>query len=262
MGHAGKQLGELWRYRELCWTLCQRDIKVRYKQTVLGVVWAVLQPIVMMLIFSFIFGRLAKIPSDGFPYPVFVFSGLLAWNFFSSAVSAGGSSMVGAANLISKVYFPRLVIPISSIGVSCVDFVISLLLLIIIMFFYSVPFSSQLILFPVFTLGMALTALGISAWLSAVTVVYRDFRFVVPFAIQIGMYLTPVIYPLTFIPEQFRWLIYLNPIAGWVTGIRASILGTPIDWVAVSVSAIFSIAILVLGVRYFGRAERRFADVI
>jgi lipopolysaccharide transport system permease protein len=255
-------LTELWQYRELAWMMTLRDIKVRYKQTVLGVAWAVIQPLTSMLIFTFIFGRLAKIPSDGFPYPVFVFSGLLAWNFFSTAVSSGGMSTLAASNLISKVYFPRLIIPLSSIGVSVIDFLVALFLLVVIMAFYSISPNWQLVLFPFFFFGLAVVAVGMSTWLAAITVVYRDFRFVVPFMLQIWMYITPVIYPLSFIPEKWRWLTYLNPVSGWVAGLRSSILGTPIDWIGVAVSCGLTIVILMLGLRYFERSERRFADVI
>lgn len=239
-----------------------RDIKVRYKQTVLGVVWAIIQPVTTMVIFTFIFGRLAKIPSDGFPYPIFVFSGMLAWNLFSSAVSSGGVSMVGASGMISKVYFPRLIVPIASIGVSAIDFLVSFCILLILMLSYSVAFNWQLIFFPLFVFGLLFAAIGLSTWLTAITVVYRDFRFVLPFMIQIWMYVTPVIYPLSFIPEQWQWLIYLNPIAGWVGGIRSSILGTPIEWNSVLSSLVFTMLLLNFGLRFFQRAERRFADVI
>lgn len=255
-------LKELWDYRELLWVMMMRDIKVRYKQTVLGVAWAVIQPVITMIIFTFIFGRLAKIPSDGIPYPVFVFSGLLAWNFFSSAISAGGSSLVGASSLISKVYFPRLVVPLASIGVGVVDFMIASSILLLLMMFYSISFTVQILLLPVFFLGLLVTTIGLSAWLSAITVTYRDFRFVIPFMLQIWMYLTPVIYPISFIPEKWRWLMYLNPLQGWVDGLRSAFLGQSIDWIGISVSLMFSIIILFLGVRYFEKAERRFADVI
>jgi len=255
-------LSELWEYRELAWVMMMRDIKVRYKQTVLGVTWAIIQPLTTMLIFTFIFGRLAQIPSDGIPYPVFVFSGLIAWTFFSSAVSSGSASMVGASSMISKVYFPRLVVPLASIGVSVIDFAISLVLLAVIMAIYGIAPSWQLIFFPFFAVGLALAAVGTSTWLTSVTVVYRDFRFVIPFMMQMWMYITPVIYPVSFIPENYRWLIFLNPILGWVDGARAAILGTPIDWAAVMFSTVFTLLILYFGLRYFERSERRFADVI
>jgi len=256
------RLNELWEYRELVWMMMLRDVKVRYKQTVLGVAWAVIQPVTTMVIFTLIFGRLANIPSDGLPYPVFVFSGLIAWTFFSSAVSAGGTSMIGAAGMISKVYFPRMVVPIASIGVSVIDFAVSFCILIIIMVIYSIAPGWQVVFFPFFALGLAAAAIGASAWLTAITVVYRDFRYVLPFMMQIWMYVTPVIYPVSFIPEKWRWIIYFNPVLGWIDGIRSSILGRPIDWSAVGVSAVCTLALLFFGLKYFERSERRFADVI
>lgn len=261
-GWRSLDFAELWRYRELLLALSLRDVKVRYKQTVLGVAWAVIQPLTAMAIFSIIFGRLAKIPSDGLPYPVFVFSGLLAWNFFSAAVSASGNSLLSAGGMISKVYFPRIIVPLAAIGVSIIDFLIASLILVILMLYYQVPFTAQLSLVPFLFVGLALAATGIGAWLSAVTVSYRDFRFVIPFALQIWMYITPVIYPLSFIPEKWRWLISLNPILGWVEGIRSAFLGRAMDWQAVGLSALLTAALLFVGFRYFERAERRFADVI
>jgi len=255
-------LQELWRYRELLFTLAMRDIKVRYKQTVLGIVWAVLQPLTAMVIFSVIFGSLAKIPSDGLPYPVFVFSGLLAWNFFSTAINSGGTSLLSAGGMISKVYFPRIIVPLASIGVSIVDFLIAVLILLVLMLVYSVPFSVSMVLVPVFFIGLVGTVIGVSTWLSAVTVAYRDFRFVIPFMLQIWMYLTPVIYPSSFIPESWRWALSLNPVLGWVEGIRSAFLGRPIDWSLVGISFIFMLCLIALGLRYFEKAERRFADII
>jgi lipopolysaccharide transport system permease protein len=256
------KLGELWRYRELAWNMTLRDIKVRYKQTVLGVAWAVLQPIVTMIIFTFIFGGLAKIPSEGFPYPVFVYSGLLAWNLFATSVSSSGGSMVSAANMIGKVYFPRLIIPLAAMGVATIDFMVSFCVLLVLMAIFSVMPSSQIVLFPFFLIGLLFAAVGMGTWLAAVTVSYRDFRFVIPFMIQTWMYITPVIYPASFIPEAYRWLVYLNPIFGWISGAKAAILGTPIDWLAVGCSFAWTIVLLWLGVSYFNRAERRFADII
>ena len=253
---------ELWQFRELLFLMLGRDIKVRYKQTVLGIAWAVLQPLVTMLIFSIIFGRLAKIPSDGLPYPLFVFSGLIAWTFFSTAVSMGANSMVNAGPMISKVYFPRLIIPIASIGVGAVDFLISFLLLLIIMAFYGIFPNSQILLLPIFLFGLFLTIFGLSAWLSSLTVMYRDFRFIVPFMLQIWMYLTPVIYPLSFIPEKWQWLVYLNPVSGWVSAIRSSVLGTEFNLLGLCSSVIFTIVILIIGLNFFKQTEQRFADVI
>ncbi len=260
--HASLGLSELWKFRELVVILALRDIKVRYKQTVLGIAWSVIQPLFLMIIFSLLFGRLANIPSDGVPYPVFVFSGLLMWNFFSSGVTSCSNSLVGSAPMISKVYFPRMVIPLASVGVSMIDFIISVAVLMVIMAIYSVAPSWQIVLVPFFALGAFISVLGIGLWLSAITVTYRDFRYIVPFMIQVWMYITPVIYPVSFIPSDVRWLLYLNPVVGWVSGARSAFLGTAIDWLAVGSSLILSAVMVWVGVRYFMRAEQRFADVI
>lgn len=253
---------ELFAYADLWFAMIKRDIQIRYKQTVLGVGWAVVQPVVTMLIFTLIFGRLAKIPSDGMPYPVFVLSGLLAWNLFSNSISSAGNSMLGASNLITKVYFPRLIVPLSSMGVAIVDFLIACVVLLIMMMFYGVLPSWKIIFLPLFVAGLMVCATGVGSWLAAVTVTYRDFRFVIPFTVQIWMYLTPVVYPVSFLPERWSWLVYLNPVNGWVLGIRAAFLGGPIDWLAIVFSCLWAAIILVIGLRYFARVERWFADVI
>ncbi|WP_353414697.1 ABC transporter permease [Arenicella sp. 4NH20-0111] len=253
---------EIWKFRELISILAMRDIKVRYKQTALGVIWSVIQPLFLMLIFSLLFGRLAKIPSDGVPYPIFVFSGLLIWNFFSAGVSSCSNSLVGSATMISKVYFPRMAIPLASVGVSLIDFSISVLVLLALMAFYAVMPTWQFLLIPLFACGAFISILGIGLWLSAITVTYRDFRYVVPFMLQLWMYITPVIYPTSFIPAEFRWLTYLNPITGWVSGTRSAFLGTQIDWIACGCSLALSLIMLSVGLRYFSNAEQRFADVI
>lgn len=201
---------ELWAYRELFLVLVARDIKVRYKQTVLGISWAVIQPVTTMIIFSLVFGNFAKIPSDGFPYPVFVYTALLPWGLFSTAVSTAGNSMVGSAHLISKVYFPRVLIPVSSVGASLIDFLISMVILFFLMMIFSISFSVKLLFLPILLLILMANALGIGILLSALTVSYRDFRYVIPFMIQIWMYLTPVIYPLNLIPDGWQWLSYLK----------------------------------------------------
>ena len=255
-------ISELWKYRELTMILALRDIRVRYKQTALGIAWSVLQPLFMMIVFSILFGRIAKIPSDGVPYPVFVFSGLLMWNFFSAGISSCGNSLAGSASMISKVYFPRIVIPIASIGVSMIDFAISACLLLLIMLIYSVSLTWQILLLPFFVLGTFGSMLGIGLWLAAVTVTYRDFRYIVPFMLQIWMYITPVIYPISFIPSEFKWLLYLNPVVGWVSGTRSVFLGTSIDWLAVAISLILSSIMILVGLKHFAKSEQRFADVI
>lgn len=253
---------ELWAYRELVWVMIVRDLKVRYKQTIMGVAWAVLQPLTMIAIFTLIFGRLAKIPSEGYPYSVFVFSGMLAWNFFASSISTSGMSLVSASNLVSKVYFPRIIIPISSIGVSMVDFLISAVLLVILMLFYGQAITLNILLLPFFLMGLLILSIGFGAWLASVTVVYRDFRYVIAYLIQIWMYLTPVIYPVTFVPEKWRWLLYCNPMFGWINGIRASFLNQPIDALGTLISLVLSIAIFTLGMFYFEKTQRKFADII
>lgn len=261
-GWSSFNIAELWSYRELLIALTLRDVKVRYKQTVLGVAWAVIQPITTMIIFTILFGRLANIPSDGYPYPVFIFSGLLAWNFFQTAVSSGGVSLLSAGSLISKVYFPRVIIPLASIGVSMVDFLIALVILFVLMLVYAIPITWQLLYLPLFFIGLMSLVSGLSAWLAAVTVAYRDFRFVIPFVLQVWLYLTPVIYPVSFIPKEWQWLLYLNPVFGWVDGIRSSILGQSIDLNAIGSSLILTVLIMILGAKYFAKAEQRFADVI
>ncbi len=239
-----------------------RDIKVRYKQTVLGAAWAVIQPLTTMIIFTVIFGRLAKIPSEGFPYPVFVYAGLLPWTFFANALSSSGNSLVGAAHLISKVYFPRLIIPISSVGAGVVDLLISTVILLMLMVFFHVPLTMHILAAPFLLLGVITTALGVGTLLAALTVSYRDFRFVIPFMIQIWMYMTPVVYGVGFIPEKYRWLLMLNPMSGYIDGFRAAFLGKPFHVMSLAFSACVSCVLLCLGAAYFAKVERRFVDVI
>lgn len=253
---------ELFAYRELLWVLTARDVKVRYKQTVLGAAWAVLRPVTAMLIFSIVFGRLAKMPSDGIPYPVFVYAALLPWTFFANAVSASGQSLVGSTHLVSKVYFPRLIIPLSSIGAGVVDLLISTVILLLMMLWYGVGWSVHLLAAPLLLIAVVFTALGIGTLLSALTVAYRDFTHITPFMVQIWMYVTPVVFPISLVPERWQWLLYLNPMAGIVEGFRSAFLGRPFDLIGLSVSVSISLLIFVLGVAYFERVERRFADVI
>jgi lipopolysaccharide transport system permease protein len=253
---------ELWAYRELFVTMAVRDIRVRYKQTVLGAAWAVIQPLTTMAIFTIIFGRLAQIPSEGFPYPVFVYSALLPWIFFANAVSTSGNSLVGSMQLVSKVYFPRLIVPLSSIGAGLVDLLVSTVILLLLMLFYGVSWTGNLLLAPLLMVGVILCALGVGTILAALTVSYRDFRYVIPFMVQIWMYVTPVVYGVGFIPETYRWLLFLNPMSGYIDGYRSSFLGQPIDWIAIGVSVALSLLLLIIGIAYFHKVERRFADVI
>jgi lipopolysaccharide transport system permease protein len=253
---------ELWAYRELLWVLAGRDVRVRYKQTVLGVGWAVLRPLLSMIIFTLVFGRLARMPSDGQPYPVFVYSALLPWTFFSAAVTAAGGSLVASANLISKVYFPRLIVPLSSIGTHVVDMLVSTFVMFLLMLVYGVPWTWRLAAAPLLFLITVLTALGIGTLVSALTVAYRDVNHLLPFMMQIWMFVTPVIYPVSIVPERWRWLLALNPMTGLIEGFRSAFLGLPFDLASLAVSGAVSAAAFVVGVAYFERVERRFADVI
>jgi lipopolysaccharide transport system permease protein len=255
-------LKEIWAYRELLWVLTMRDVKVRYKQTVLGVAWAVIQPVMTMVVFSIIFGRLAGLPSDGFPYPVFVYAALLPWTFFANAISQSANSVVGAQNLVSKVYFPRLLIPLSSIGAGLVDLAISTLILLCLMLFFGVMPTWQLLVAPILLVAVVFTALGVGTLLAALTVAYRDFRYVVGFMVQIWLYCTPVVYASSLIPERWQWLLFLNPMAGLVDGFRSVFLGQAFNVEALLTSFIISIVIFLVGIAYFETVERRFADII
>jgi len=253
---------ELWAYRELLWVLTARDIKVRYKQTVLGAAWAILRPVLTMLIFSVVFGVMAKMPSDGLPYPVFVYAALLPWTFFAAAISTSGQSLVGSTHLVSKVYFPRLIIPLSSIGAGLVDFAISTVILLLMMLWYGVGWSVNLLVAPLLLAATIFIALGVGTLLSALTVAYRDFTHLTPFIVQIWMYITPVIFPVSLVPERWQWLLYLNPMTGLVEGFRAAFLGKPFDLSGLGISFAIAIVFFVIGVAYFEKVERRFADII
>ncbi len=255
-------LKELWAYRELLMVLAQRDIKVRYKQTVLGVAWAVIQPLATMLLFSLVFGRLAKIPSDGLPYPIFVYAGLLPWTFFANAISTSGNSLVGQQHLISKVYFPRLIIPLSSIGTGLIDFAIAALILLAMMVYYGIGWSFNLLAVPFLVVAVIFISLGVGTLLSALTVSYRDFRFVIPFMVQFWMWATPVVYPASMFPEKWQWVLFLNPMAGLIEGFRSAFLGRPFDWPGISISLAVATCVFLLGIFYFEKMERRFADII
>jgi lipopolysaccharide transport system permease protein len=255
-------LREIWRYRELLWVLTERDIKVRYKQTALGLAWAIIQPVLLMVVFSVVFGQLARMPTDGRPYPIFVYAGLLPWTLFANGVSTAAGSLIGSSHLISKVYFPRLAIPLSSVGSCVVDFLIATVVLLAMMLLYGVGWSLNILVAPLLMAGVTLIALGFGVWLSALTVSYRDFRYVVPFLMQFWMFATPVVYPASLAPVNWRWLLFLNPMAGLVEGFRSAFLGLPFDWPAIVFSLGVAIGIFALAVAYFERVERRFADII
>jgi lipopolysaccharide transport system permease protein len=262
-GWAPLDLRELWNYRELLYFLTKRDIKVRYKQTVLGGLWAIIQPFFTMVVFTLFFGRLARIPSDGIPYPIFVYVGLLPWTYFANALTASGNSLVGSANLITKVYFPRLIIPASASLAGLLDFFIAMLVLAAMMIYYQFVPNVDIVLFP-FLVGLTfLCAVGVGLWLSALNVQYRDIRYVIPFLIQLWMFVSPVIYPVSIVNEKYRWLLALNPMGGVIKAYRSSILGhLPIDWFLLGLSTTIILILFTSGLYYFRRMERYFADVV
>jgi lipopolysaccharide transport system permease protein len=253
---------ELWAYRELLYVLTMRDIKVRYKQTVLGFAWAIIQPFMMMVVFSVFFGRLANMPSDGFPYPIFVYAALLPWTFFANSITSSANSLVGSANLVSKVYFPRLIIPLSSVGSGLVDFAIAGGILLLLMVYYGVGWTTNLFIVPILVIAAAFTALGVGTFLAALNVAYRDFRYVVPFLVQFWMFATPVVYPASLVPREWQWALYLNPMAGVIEGFRSAFLGRPFDVPGILLSLAIAGILFAAGTAYFGKVERRFADII
>ena len=253
----------LWRYRELLGFLIWRDIKVRYKQTVLGAAWAVIQPVMTMLVFTIFFGSLGGMSQnvDG-AYPVFIYAALLPWQLFATAVGQAGQSLINSSNLISKVYFPRLIIPFSSVGSGIVDFSISLMVMFGLMLWYGVPVTPQICLLPLFLIGTVLTAIGVGTLLAALVIAYRDFRHVMSFLIQLWMFASPVAYPLSVVPEKYRLLYAINPMVGMISGFRSSLLGERMEWGCVLVSCVSIMFFLFVGLFYFRRTERAFADII
>ena len=265
-GVAALQLGALWEYRELLGFLVWRDVKVRYKQTALGVAWIVVQPLVSMVIFSVLFGYLLQAPSNGVPYPIFAYAGLLPWTYFAGSLTRAAQSLVGSANLITKVYFPRLVIPLSGVVGGLVDFGVASLVLAGLMVWYRVPPTANIVWLPLFLLLAMATALGFGLWLGALNVRYRDVNYLVPFLVQIWMYVTPVIYSVTLIPERYRWLLALNPMTGVVEGFRWALLGGVMDaeppGALFAVSVAITLVVLVSGAVFFRSTEWTFADII
>ena len=267
-GHADKQYWrDLWRYRELLYFLTLRDISVRYKQTVIGIAWAVIRPVVTAAILVVIFSQVADLPSGGVPYPLLVLSGMLAWQLFSTGMNAASESLVANSNLVSKIYFPRLLVPLSSVGVSLVDFVVTLPVFFLTMIYYSYPLTWKFLLVPIFILFAILAALSVGVWLCAINVKYRDFRYVLPFVIQFGLYVTPVGFSLGAVQERsskLAWLMSINPATGVIEGFRWATLGqaegfTPLT---VGISLGMTVILLLTGIRYFRATERTFADVI
>jgi lipopolysaccharide transport system permease protein len=261
-GWRSLKLGELWDYRDLLWLLAWRDVRVRYRQTVLGVGWAVLQPLVTILVFSLVFGRLAKVPSDGAPYPVFTFSALLPWILFSTALTRAASSLVGNAALLTKVYFPRLVLPLGSILTSLVDFAISLVVLLGLMAWYHIVPGPAVLLIPLFVAYTVLAAWAVGIWMAALNVRYRDVNFALPFLVQLGLFASPVVYSASLVPASFRILYDLNPMTLVIQGFRWALLGAAAPSSLMFISIPLVALLLVSGVFYFRRTERFFADII
>ena len=262
-GWVSLRLGELWEYRELLYFLTWRDIKVRYKQTVLGATWAIIQPLFTMVVFSLFFGKLAKIPSDGIPYPIFSYAALVPWTFFANGLSQSSNSLVGSANLIKKVYFPRLVVPVSSVISGAVDFVLAFMVLLVMILFYGIIPTINVIWLPFLLLLAFVTALGVGLWMSALNVEFRDVRYIVPFLTQFWLFATPIAYPSSLLSEPWRTIYGINPMVGVVEGFRWALLGTknapgPI----IIVSTIAACALLISGAYYFRRMEKTFADVV
>lgn len=255
---------EIWKYRELLYFLAWRDFLVRYKQTVIGIAWALLRPLLTMIVFTIVFGKIAKLPSNGIPYALLVFSAMLPWQFFASALSESSSSLISNASMISKIYFPRLVIPVSTIFVCLVDFALSFSILVLLMLWYQYIPPLSIFLLPIF-LGIALfCSLGFGLWLSALNVKYRDFRYVIPFIVQFGLYISPVGFKSDIVPENWKFIYSLNPMVGVIEGFRWSILGTNNNflWTELILSVTISLIIFISGLWYFRKFERSFADVI
>jgi lipopolysaccharide transport system permease protein len=256
-------LRDLWTYHELLYFLMWRDVKVRYKQTLLGVMWAILQPLIMMLIFTLFFGKLVGVPSDGVPYPVFAFAGLLPWTFFATAANSSGNSVVNSANLITKVYFPRLIVPMAAVGAALLDFAITFVVLGALMIYYGVGLTWGALMLPVLVLLLIMLALAFGILMSALNVKYRDIRFALPFLIQLWFFASPIIYPASLVPERWRWVQALNPMTGIIEGFRAALFGRKaFDWQALAISAAITIVLLAYAVLSFKRMEKSFADIV
>jgi lipopolysaccharide transport system permease protein len=262
-GWAALDLRALWEYRELLYFLVWRDIKVRYKQTILGFAWAIVQPMSLMLVLSFFFGRLAQVPSDGLPYPVFVFSALLPWQLFAYALNQSSNSLVANDRLISKVYFPRLVIPLAAVLSGLIDFLIAFTILLLLMFLYGITPTMALWFAPGFVLFAVTTALAVGLWLSALNVKYRDVRYTIPLITQLWLFISPVAYPSSLVPESWRWLYALNPLVGVIEGFRWALFGrTQGLGIETALSFAIVLVLFVSGLYYFRRMERTFADVV
>ena len=256
-------ISEFWHYRELLYFLAWREVKVRYKQAALGAAWAIIQPLFTMIIFTLFFGRLAGLPSEDIPYPLFSFCALVPWTYFAGTLGLAGNSLVSNANLVTKVYFPRVLLPAATVISGMLDFLIGSLFLVLMMFYYHIKPGWPLVFVPMFVLNMMLLALGISMLLAAFNVRYRDVKYALPFIIQIWLFVTPIIYPVTFLPARYQRVLAFNPMAGIVEGLRACLFSThPMPWKLVGISWSVTVVLLILGAVYFRRTEKTFADIV
>ena len=259
----GLRLRDLWQYRELLYFLTWRDVKVRYKQTVLGAAWAILQPLMTMLIFTLLFGQLAGIKTEGIPYPIFAFGGLLIWVFFSNSVTNSGNSLVGSSNLITKIYFPRMIIPAAAVGAGLVDLALAFVIQIGLMAYYKVQLTWAITMIPLLVILAALLALGVGMWLSALNVKYRDIRYAIPFLMQLWMFSSPIIYPVSMLPAKWQWVLMLNPLTGIIQNFRIALFGNqPFEWRSLGLSALITVVVVVYSAFSFRKMEKDFADVI
>lgn len=259
---ASLNLREIWACRELLYFLTWRDVKVRYKQTAMGAAWAIIQPLFMMITFAVFFGLLIGVRTDGMPFLLFFYCGLLPWTFFSGAIAVGSASLVGSANLITKVYFPRIIIPAAAVSALLVDLAITLLILVGLGIYYGIHLTWNLAMFPVLIFMTIVLAFEFGTWLSALTVKYRDIRHALPFVLQLWMFLTPIVYPLSIVPGKWRWLMYINPLTGIVEGIRAVFTAQRFNWAALACTAVVMVVMLIWSVHTFRRIEKSFADLI
>lgn len=258
----GQTLSDFWRHRELLYFLVWKDVKVKYKQTVLGVLWVLLQPLLGMLLFTLLFGRVAKLPSDGLPYPLFYYASLLSWTYFSTAVISASNSVLSNTSLITKVYFPRILLPAAAVIGSLLDLAIASVLLFGLLVFYQTPLTPGLALLPFILMLLVLFTLGVGQFLAALNVNYRDIKHALPFVVQLWLFASPVVYPISMVPERYRWLASLNPMAGIIETTRAVIADRAIPWQSLEISCLVTVMVLILGLWYFQRTARRFADVI
>ena len=254
---------EIWNFRELFYFFIWRDIKIRYKQTVLGALWAIIQPFFTMVVFTIFFGNFAKVPSEGVPYPVFSYSALVPWTYFSGALALSGNSLIGNSNLLTKVYFPRFAIPAASALSGILDFFIASLLLFGIMMYFNIPFSLGLLLWPILVIPLILLALGLGMVFSSLNVKYRDIKYTIPFLIQLGLFVTPIIYPISILPEKYKIFVALNPMTGIIEAFRSTVIPNKhIDILLLLYSVIVSLFIFLLGLMYFKKTEKEFADLV